>query len=142
MDIVRDWVSKTVKVDIPEPRAPMSKSYLKIVGVNYYTPSSWHEDGSTHLQAEDVMYVMRRNNLFNGVCLASSLRIMKASAHSDMAVIWFDIWDSQKGTKAKALINKSFNFSNDIATVIACNMHPGVPQCQNCWRWGHITAKC
>ncbi|KXN90290.1 hypothetical protein AN958_04323 [Leucoagaricus sp. SymC.cos] len=137
MDIVRDWVAKTVKVDIPEPQAPMSKSYLKIVGVNYHTPSSWHEDRSTHLQAEDIMYVMHHNNLFDGVCLASSPHIMKASVYSDMAVIWFDIWDLQKGTKAKALINKSFNFSNDIATVIACNMHPGIPQCQNCWQWGH-----
>ncbi|KXN83020.1 hypothetical protein AN958_01955 [Leucoagaricus sp. SymC.cos] len=34
MDIIRDWVAKTVKVDIPEPRAPMSKSYLKIVSLN------------------------------------------------------------------------------------------------------------
>ncbi|KXN84552.1 Protein kinase dsk1, partial [Leucoagaricus sp. SymC.cos] len=60
----------------------------------------------------------------------------------DMAIIWFDIWDLQNGTNTKMLTNCSFNFDKDIAVIRACNMHPGISQCQNCWRWGHITAKC
>ncbi|KXN83661.1 hypothetical protein AN958_01228 [Leucoagaricus sp. SymC.cos] len=67
---------------------------------------------------------------------------MRATPHSDMAIIWFDIWDSQNGTNAKLLTNCSFNFDKDVAVIRVCNMHPGVSQCQNCWKWGHITTKC
>ena len=72
--------------------------------------------------------------IFEGVVLASRLRIMKASPSSDMSVIWIDIWDSQKGSKAKTLINRSFNFGRHTATVRGTAMHPGVAQCRNCWR--------
>ncbi|KXN85883.1 hypothetical protein AN958_10725, partial [Leucoagaricus sp. SymC.cos] len=64
--------------------------------------------------------------------------VMRASPNSDMAVVWINIWDSQSGTWAKQLINCKFNFGNNVTTVHACNMHPDVPQCQNCWR----CAKC
>ena len=56
-----------------------------------------------------------------------------------MLVIWIDIWDSQKGSKGKTLINRSFNFGCHTATVRVTAMHPGVAQCRNCWRWGHPT---
>jgi len=59
-----------------------------------------------------------------------------------MAIIWFDIWDTQSGSKAKLLINHSFNLGRYIATVRATNMNPGVPQCHNCWKWGHSTFSC
>ncbi|KXN85439.1 hypothetical protein AN958_11335 [Leucoagaricus sp. SymC.cos] len=144
-EIIHEWLSKAIQCDrndIPIPRAPMSKSYLKIVGVNFYMPPEWHKDGSTQLMADNVLYVMNRNPLFEKVTLASMPRIMKASPHSDMAIIWFDIWDSQKGTNAKLLTDRSFNFDRNVAVIRACNMHPGISQCQNCWKWGHLTAKC
>ena len=80
--------------------------------------------------------------LFEGVSLASMPHIMKASPSSDMSVIWIDIWDSQKGSKGKMLINRSFNFERHTATVQGTAMHSGVAQCGNCWRWGHPTHVC
>ena len=41
---------------------------------------------------------------------------MKASPSSDMSVIWINIWDSQKGSKGKTLINRSFNFEHSCVT--------------------------
>ncbi|KXN88505.1 hypothetical protein AN958_07274 [Leucoagaricus sp. SymC.cos] len=120
----------------------MSKSYLKIVGVNFYMPTDWHDDSSNQLTPDDILYIMNCNPLFERITLASPPRVMRATLHSDMAIIWFDIWDSQNGTNAKMLTNHSFNFNKDIAVIWACNMHPGISQCQNCWKWGHITAKC
>ena len=67
---------------------------------------------------------------------------MKVSPSSDMSVIWIDIWDSQKGSKGKTLINRSFNFERHTATVRGTAMHPRVAQCRNCWRWGHPTHAC
>ncbi|KXN87194.1 hypothetical protein AN958_09088 [Leucoagaricus sp. SymC.cos] len=107
-DIIHEWLSKAIQCDkdkVPIPRVPMSKSYLKIVGVNFYTPTNWHEDGSNQLTADDVLYIMNCNPLFENITLASPPRIMRATPHSDMAIIWFDIWDSQNGTNAKLLTN-------------------------------------
>ena len=67
---------------------------------------------------------------------------MKASPSSDMSVIWINIWDSQKGSKDKALINHSFNFGHHTAMVRETAMHSGVAQCRNCWCWGHPTHAC
>ena len=58
------------------------------------------------------------------------------------SVIWIDIWDSQKGSKGKILINCSFNFGRHTATVWGTAMHPGVAQCCNYWCWGHPTHVC
>jgi len=31
---------------------------------------------------------------------------------------------------------------NYIAMIRGANMNPGVPQCKNCWKWGHSTFLC
>ena len=67
---------------------------------------------------------------------------MKASPSSDISVIWINIWDSQKGTKGKTLINCLFNFGCHTTTVQRTAMHPRVAQCCNCWHWGHPTHTC
>ncbi|KXN81658.1 hypothetical protein AN958_04063 [Leucoagaricus sp. SymC.cos] len=107
-DIIHEWLSKAIQYDkdkVPIPRVPMSKSYLKITGVNFYTPTDWHDDGSNQLTADDVLYIMNRNLLFENITLTSPPHVMRATPHSDMAIIWFDIWDSQNGTNAKLLTN-------------------------------------
>jgi len=93
----------------------------------------------TQAQVESVI---ANTPIFEGVVLASHPRIMKASSSSDMSVIWIDIWDSQKGSKGKTLINYSFNFGRHTATVWGTAMHPGVVQCCNCWCWRHPTHAC
>jgi len=44
--------------------------------------------------------------------------------------------------KAKNLINRCFNVGRFIATIREANANPGIPQCENCWRWGHLTFSC
>ena len=113
-----------------------SKSYLKITSIPYIQPNS------NKLTGNDITTTMKYLELFKPVNLVAKLRVIKASPKSDMAIIWFDIWDSQKGSKAKLLINYFFNFGRYIATIRATNMNPGVPQCHNYWKWGHSTFSC
>ena len=40
------------------------------------------------------------------------------------------------------LINRCFNVGNYIVTIWGANMNPGIPQCKNCWKWGHSTFSC
>ena len=59
-----------------------------------------------------------------------------------MSIIWIDIWDVQSSSRAKGLINHSFNIGRYIATIRGANMNSGVLQCKNCWKWGHSTFSC
>ena len=59
-----------------------------------------------------------------------------------MSIVWIDIWDTQSSKNAKMLINRCFNVSNFIITIRGANMNPRVPQCKNCWKWGHATFSC
>jgi len=110
------------------PWLPQSKSYLKITGIPYIQPNG------NKLTGDDITTTMKQLELFEPVNLAAKPRVIKASPKSNMAIIWFDIWDSQNGSKAKLLINYSFNFDRYIAMIRVTNMNPGVPQCHNCWK--------
>jgi len=70
---------------------------------------------------------MKYLELFEPVNFTAKPRVIKASPKSDMAIVWFDIWDSQNGSKAKLLINHSFNFGRYITTIRVTNMNSGVP---------------
>jgi len=71
--------------DIPSPRLPQSKSYLKIIGLSYLRADS------NKITSENVTDFMKHIDLFENISLATKPRIIKASPKSDMAIIWFDI---------------------------------------------------
>ena len=140
LEVIKQWLKKTAglgKVTEVEPCLPQSKLFLKILDVPY-----WDSKTSLPITPAQVAEALSSSPLFEGVILASMSHIMKASPSSDMSVIWIDIWDSQKGSKGKTLINYSFNFRCHTATVRGTAMHPGVAQYHNCWRWGHPTHAC
>ena len=107
---------------------PQSKSFLKILGIPY-----WDSKSSLPITPAQVEAALSNSPLFEGVSLASMPHIMKASSSSDMSVIWIDIWDSQKDSKDKTLINHSFNFEYHTATVRGTAIHHEVAQCHNYW---------
>ena len=121
-----------------EPRLPKSKSYLKITGIPFFPHVNFQEK----LSSNDIEMILKQNHIFDNIYLASKLRVIKVSPKSDMAIVWIDIWDVQSGVNAKMLINRCFNVGNYIATIWGANMNPGIPQCKNCWKWGHSTFSC
>jgi len=102
----------------------------------------WGNNSSLSITQAQVEAVIANTPIFEGVVLAFCPCIMKVSPSSDMSVIWIDIWDSQKRTKSKTLINYSFNFGCHTATVWGTAMHSGAAQYCNCWCWGHLTHTC
>lgn len=115
---------------------PQYKSYLKILGIPYV-----NHNNKTITQ-NVIKEVIKNTHIFNNITLAFQPRIIKALPKLDQAVIWINIWDSQNSSKAKKIINCSFNVGKYIATVRGTNMNLGVPQCKNCWKWGHTTYAC
>ncbi len=61
--------------------------------------------------------VLKNIHIFNDIVLMSKSYIIKTTSNYDSAVIWINIWDSQSGSKAKTIINYSFNVRQYIATI-------------------------
>ena len=125
-------------LQVENSRLPMSKSYLKIIRIPFFP----HSNSTDKLTSSDVESILKQNHIFDNILLASKPRVIKVSPKSDMAIVWIDIWDVQSGKNAKMLINRCFNVGNYIATIRGANMNLGVPQCKNCWKWGHSTFSC
>ena len=125
-------------LQVEDSRLPKLKLYLKIISILFYP----HANLQDKLTLTDIKMILCQNHIFDNVTLASKPRIIKVSPKSDMAIVWIDIWDIQSGHNAKMLINRCFNNDNYIATIRGANMNPGVPQCKNCWKWGHSTFSC
>ena len=135
---IENYLKNMQNVDsssIESPRLPKSKSYIKIIGLPY-------KINQDVISPNFIEGVLKKTHLFNGVMLASKPHVIKAFPKSDMAVVWVDIWDSQSSSLAKNIINRCFNIGRFITTIKGTNMNPGVPQCKNCWKWGHSTLSC
>ena len=141
MSIIDNYIKNSNDINslqVEDACLPMSKSYLKIIGIPYYP----HSNPQEKLTSNDIENILKQNHIFDNVSLASKPRVIKVSLKSDMALVWIDIWDVQSGKNVKMLINRCFNIGNFIATIRGANMNPGVPLCKNCWKWGHATLSC
>ena len=137
---IEKYVKNSLSSDtdkVSSPRLPQLKLYLKIVSILFIS-----EKTSNHVSLDKIKNVLKNNHLFNDIVLISKPRIIKVSPKSNMDIIWIDIWDTQNGLNAKKVINQRFNIGNYIATVWGANMNLGVPQCKNCWKWGHMAGVC
>ena len=126
LQIIDQYVKKSDNINelqVEELHLPQSKSYLKIIDIPYFPNSKTQE----HLNASDVETVLKQNQIFDDIKLASRPRVIKVLPRSDMSIVWIDIWDYQSGSKAKCLINWCFNVGRYIATIRGANMNPGVP---------------
>ena len=141
MTIINHYVKKSNNINflqVEDSRLPKLKSYLKIIGIPFYS----HMNSQEKLNVTDIESILKQNHIFNNISLASKPRVIKVSPKSDMAIVWIDIWDVQSGHNTKMLINRCFNIGNYIVTIRGANMNPSVPQCKNCWKWGHSTFLC
>jgi len=92
LQIIDQYVKKSEdinKLQVEEPHLPQSKSYLKITGILYFPNSRTQE----HLSASDIETVLKQNQIFDNIKLASKPRVIKISPKSDMSIVWLDIWD-------------------------------------------------
>ena len=108
---------------------------MKIISIPYFP----HDSSNEHLTPSEVKSIIKQNQIFDNIVLMLKLHVIKVSPKSDMLIIWIDIWDVQSRSKAKSFINRCFNVGRFIVTIWGANMNPSIPQCKNCWQWGHMT---
>jgi len=132
MNIIEKYMKELNDVnlnDIISPRLLQSKLYLKILGISYFI-----EDTNPPIILDIIERVIKTTHIFDDTVLASYPRVIKASPKSDMTIVWVDIWDFQNSTKAKSLINRSFNIGHYIVMIKETNMNLSILQYKNCWK--------
>ena len=90
--IIKNYVKKVKDIDTVNMDIlwlPQSKSYLKIIGILYFS----HNSSNECLTPSEVESIIKQNQIFNNVVLMSKLHVIKVSPKSDMLIIWIDIWD-------------------------------------------------
>ena len=90
--IIKNYVKKVDDIDIinvDAPCLPQSKFYLKIIGIPYFS----HNSSNEYLILNDIKGIIKQNQIFNNVVLASNLQVIKVSPKSNISIIWIDIWD-------------------------------------------------
>ena len=70
-------------LQVEEPRLPKSKSYLKIIGIPYYP----HSNTQDHLTSSNIKTILKQNQIFDNISLASRPRVIKVSPKSDMSIV-------------------------------------------------------
>ena len=79
--------SKKINKDfIKSPQLLQSKSYLKILGLLYFS-----ENTNESITSQLVEEVLKELHIFKDVKFSSKPQVIKASPNSDLAVIWIDI---------------------------------------------------
>ena len=141
LQIIKQYVKNADNINALQVEVswlPQSKSYLKIIGIPYFP----HSNSQNQLTSSDIKEIIKQNQIFDNITLASKPHVIKVLPKSNMSIIWINIWDVQNRSRAKSLINQYFNVGRYIATIRGANMNSRAPQCKNCWKWGYATFLC
>ena len=104
LQIISQYIKRSENINelqVEEPYLPQSKSYLKIIGIPFFSNSKTQD----RLNTSDIENILKQNQIFDNIKLTFRPRVIKVFPKSDMSTIWIDIWDHQSGNKAKCLIN-------------------------------------
>jgi len=88
--IIENYVKKVKDIDtinVDTPCLPQSKFYLKIIGISYFS----YDNSNKHLTLNDVEGIIKQNQIFDNVVLASKPCVIKVSPKFDMSIIWINI---------------------------------------------------
>ena len=86
LQIIEKYIKSSNDIDALQVKVswlPQSKSYLKIIGISFFP----HSNTQDCLTPNDVKTIIKQNQIFNDITLASKPRIIKVSPKSDMAII-------------------------------------------------------
>ena len=86
MSIINQYVKNSNDINtlqVEEPCLPMSKSYLKIIGIPFFS----HANSQDKLMLNDIELILKQNHIFDNISLTSKPRVIKVSPKSDMSIV-------------------------------------------------------
>ncbi|KDR65183.1 hypothetical protein GALMADRAFT_82167, partial [Galerina marginata CBS 339.88] len=140
LDIIRGCVHDFFPDDLGDKiwvGLPASKSYLRVLDVPTDQPAALGPTLPDH-----VRKAMYASALTEHLHLDGPVRLVRNSKSSTTSTAYFNIWDSKSGFRARALIGRTFMLGPNTLTIKESNRSAGVPQCQRCWKWGHVIQAC
>ena len=90
LQIIKQYIKNSEDINsfqVDEPRLLQSKSYLKIIRIPYFS----HSNSQDHLTSNDVEMILKQNQIFGNIKLASKPRVIKVSPKLYMSITWIDI---------------------------------------------------
>ena len=128
---------------VPKVEIPTLKSSIKINDFPFFgLASQCNEKGQlVPLMVDQLISILKASpfgkDFFfyenSGPCLTRN------SPHSDTGTLWFDINNSCVGLIMCNLVGRTFMYGTYCLTVALATKHAGVPQCNRCWRYGHLS---
>jgi len=70
-------------LQVEEPRLLKSKLYLKIIGILFYL----HVNSQEHLTSSDIESILKQNQIFDNISLASRPRLIKVLPKLDISIV-------------------------------------------------------
>ena len=86
MSIIDQYIKNSNDINtlqMEEPCLPMSKSYLKIIGIPFFS----HANSQDKLMLNDIELILKQNHIFDNISLISKPRVIKVSPKSDMSIV-------------------------------------------------------
>jgi hypothetical protein len=145
-DCLKECLFKVLQKEAPtqgsdDPFAPQSIAHLIMKGFDYYT-NVYNRCPKDILTSEQIMEKMQGVDQFRGLECVRPPAVVRSKGSNDMAIAFFDVWDSKNGIRTKELVNKVYHIGGKLIKLEYARQHEFVPQCQNCWSWTHDTSRC
>ena len=86
IQIINQYVKNSSDINalqVDEPHLSQLKSYLKIIGIPFFS----HGNSQDCLTSSDVKVVLKQNQIFDNVNLASKPRVIKVLPKLDMSIV-------------------------------------------------------
>ena len=86
LQIIGQYIKRSEDINelqVEELHLPQSKSYLKIIGILFFSNSKTQDC----LNVSDVKNMLKQNQIFDNIKLASRPRVIKVSPKSDMSIV-------------------------------------------------------
>jgi hypothetical protein len=114
---------------------PQSKSYCKLLDIP-------HSANGVEITSDAVETALWQSPFGEHIVLCGRPQLMRTSRASQVAQAYFEVWDSQNGTRARTLQGGRFHFAGKTVTIRLTSQSVGTPLCRKCWRWGHPDKHC
>ncbi|KXN86229.1 hypothetical protein AN958_10339 [Leucoagaricus sp. SymC.cos] len=126
LNVICKWLGKHFSPVGFKAYLPTSKSFLKLINIPFIC-----QNGSRTM-AQQVEAVMWDSNLCNHFVLVGIVCIVHNSKSLDAVIVYFEVWNSQRGTRAANLMGHSLQFGKWTSRIMEANANPRASLCQHC----------
>ena len=113
LDVICGFAMRIFKTDAMYVGLPTSMSYICIINIPFFEDNTCTQ----RVSLDCIKGALARSPLHEHFILARDPRLVRNSPNSTNCTVNIDLWDSQTGARAKALIGKSLMMGNRLCLI-------------------------